>query len=121
MLVSWLDVPHSMESIISYYYRHLFFNVIKYRLFTLIYKYCIIKNKDKMSTLNVKVYIKYYTTRINTPNIKNAHSILNMHTDSNKEANLKPIYLKLIIIINYINEASREEELRAHPIKVNKR
>jgi len=44
-----------------------------------------------------------------------------MHTDSNKEANLKPINLKLTIIINYINEGSREEELRAHPIKVNKR
>ena len=44
-----------------------------------------------------------------------------MHTDSNNQANLKPINLKLIIIINYINEGSREEELRAHPIKVKKR
>ena len=48
------------------------------------------------------------------------HHILNMHTHSNKEATLKPINSKLTIIINYINEASREEELRAHPIKVNK-
>ena len=42
-----------------------------------------------------------------------------MHTDSNKEATLKPINSKLTIIIKYINEANREEELRAHQIKVN--
>ena len=72
-----------------------------------------------MSTLNATGLYQIYTTRINTPNIKYAHRILNMHTDSNKEALLKPINLKLTIIINYINEASREEELRAHPIKVN--
>ena len=98
MLVSWLDVPLSMVRIISYYFHHFYFNVIIYRLFTLIYINCIIKNIDKLSTINAKAYIKYYTARINTPNIKYAHRILyitnrisNMHTDSNKEANLKPL------------------------------
>jgi len=51
-----------------------------------------------MSTLNATGLYQIYTTRINTPNIKYAHRILyitnrisNMHTDSNKEANLKPL------------------------------
>ena len=83
-----------------------------------------------MSTLNAKfisnITLLELTHRISTPNIKYAHRILklhpilNMHTDSNNQANLKPINLKLIIIINYINEGSREEELRANPIKINK-
>ena len=72
-----------------------------------------------MSTLNATGLYQIYTTRINTPNIKYAHRILNMHTYSNKEATLKPINSKLTIIIKYINEASREEELRAHQIKDN--